>query len=95
MRFVETDPKTSPPVRAFLAAAENGAELPALYATLKRDFSGRDKLGGVKLLLTGQRVRVTDVRRSGDVGATTDLADAKHAEARATWREMSDYSDRP
>jgi hypothetical protein len=45
MRFVEEGSKTSPHVKAFLAAAESGAALPALYATLRRDFSGRDKAG--------------------------------------------------
>jgi len=61
MRFVEEGSKTSPHVKAFLAAAESGAALPALYATLRRDFSGRDKAGGVKLLLEGQRVRITEI----------------------------------
>jgi hypothetical protein len=45
VRFGEEDPKTSPHVRAFLAATERGAAIPALYATLKRDFSGRDNNG--------------------------------------------------
>jgi hypothetical protein len=95
MRFVEEGSKTSPHVKAFLTAAESGAALPALYATLKRDFSGRDKTGNVKLLLTGQRVRVTEVWKAGDLGVTTDLDEAKRDEARSTWAEMSDYSDVP
>jgi hypothetical protein len=94
MRFVD-NPHASHHVNAFVAAAERGAALPALYATLKRDFSARDKGGSVKSLLKGQRVRVTDLAKFGDVGATTDLTEAKQAEARATWAEMTDYSDKP
>ena len=94
MRFVD-DPKASQHVKAFLAAAETGAGLPPLYATLKRDFSGRSKDGAVKSVLKGQRVRVVDVGKFGDLGVTTDIDDPKRADVRATLAEMSEYSDKP
>jgi hypothetical protein len=94
MRFVE-NAKSEPAVIAFIKATESGAALPLLYATLKRDFSGRDKTGAVKALLKGQRVRVTDISKFGDIGATTDFTEAKRDEARVTWAEMSDYSNKP
>jgi hypothetical protein len=48
----------------------------------------------VKALLKGQRVRVTDVGKFGDIGATTDFTEAKRDEVRLTWAEMSDYSNK-
>jgi cyclic nucleotide-binding protein len=44
----------------------------------------------VKLLLKGQRVRITGAWKAGDVGVTTDLDEVKRDEARATWAEMSE-----
>jgi hypothetical protein len=56
--------------------------LPPLFATLKRDFSGR--LLGPVALKKGQRVRITDAGRFGDVGVTTDLDEAVRYLARAS-----------
>src|SRR3569833_3937087 len=99
MRFAE-DPKSEPAVKAFLEAHDRGTPLPALYATLKRDLSGRNRtpdkygenVGTAKLLLKGQRVRVMQVTGFGDYGVTAVLDDDKNDEARATLAEMTDYS---
>ena len=52
-------------MKAFIEDWSEAAS-PALYATLKRDFSGRGSDGAVKVLLTGQRVRLTFVTGCGD-----------------------------
>jgi hypothetical protein len=88
------NPTEIPAVKAFIEA-RNEAERPALYATLKRDFSGRGSDGVVKILLNGQRVRVNFITGFGDYGVTTAVDDPKHHEARAVLAEMTDYSNRP
>ena len=94
MRFME-DPKASPHVKALLKSAESQSPLPPLYASLKRDFAGRDGSGAATLLLTGQRVRIVDVGKFGDFGATVNLAEPTRADVRVTLAEMSGYSDVP
>lgn len=93
-RFKEEDPTTLPVVKVFIEAW-NDADRPALYATLKRGFAARGKDGMVKVLYTGERVRVTFITGFGDYGVTTALDEQQHHEARATLAEMTDYSDKP
>ena len=102
LRFAE-DPKSEPAVKALLDAHAAGLPLPPLYATLKRDLSGRNRkpdkygenVGTAKLLLKGQRVRVMQVTGFGDYGVTTVLEDDKNDEARATLAEMTALSGKP
>lgn len=91
-----TDPKTAPSLRAFLEAAL-AAQLPAggqlpLFATLKLDFSGRDFGGAIIKMKAGERVRVTDAGRFGDIGITLVLDEPKLYQARAVLAELADFS---
>jgi hypothetical protein len=61
-----------------------------LFATLKRDFSGR--LLAPVALKKGQRVRV-DASRFGDVGVTIDLDEAVKYLARASVDELENFSE--
>jgi hypothetical protein len=58
------DPKTPASVRAFLEAAladpPPAGGPPPLFATLKRDFSGRGAGGEIVKMKAGERVRVVD-----------------------------------
>jgi hypothetical protein len=56
-------------LRFFLQAASKPnlpGGLPPLFATLKRDFSGRTFAGAVVKLRAGERVRLTDASQFGD-----------------------------
>ena len=89
------DPASPECLRFFLQAAGKPnlpGGLPSLYATLKRDFSGR--LLAPVALKKGQRVRVTDAGRFGDVVVTTDLDEAVRYLARASIDELENFSDR-
>jgi hypothetical protein len=58
---------------------------------LKRDFSGR--LLAPVALRKGERVRVTDAGRFGNVGVTTDLEEAVKYLARASLDELENFSE--
>jgi hypothetical protein len=95
-RFVEELPAKQPAVAAFLEAARGGAPLPPLYATLKFTYPARDRSGAVFELVPGQRVRVTQVGKFGDVGITVHLDEEKgYFDARMSLSEMESYSERP
>ena len=66
-----------------------------LYATTKREFSGRGVDGIIVKLSAGDRVRVTDVGQFGDVGVTQLLDEPKAYQARASLAELSNFSGRP
>jgi len=91
------DPKTPSSLRTFLevALAEPAGLLPELYATTKREFSGRGVDGIIVKLSAGDRVRVTDVGQFGDVGVTQLLDEPKAYQARASLAELSNFSGRP
>jgi len=65
---------------------------PPLFATLKRDFPGRGAGGEIVKMKTGERVRVVDAGRFGDVGITLILDDPKAYQARATLGELTNFS---
>jgi hypothetical protein len=98
MKLVEylADPKTPASVRAFLDAAfadpPPASGLPPLFGTLKRDFSGRGAGGEVIKMKAGERARVVDVGRFGDVGITLILDETKLYQARAVLAELTDFS---
>ena len=83
-----TDPKTPRSLRAFLESAlaepKNAQNLPDLYATTKREFAGQAGGGVIVKLKTGERVRVTNVGKFGDVGITNILEEPKAYQARAS-----------
>jgi hypothetical protein len=90
---VMDDPSAPECLRFFLRAARGphlGA-LPPLFATLKRDFSGR--LLAPVPLKKGQRVRITDAGRFGDIGVTTDLDEPMKYLARASVDELESFSE--
>lgn len=91
-----TDPKTPPSVRAFLEAALADpppiSGLPPLFATTKRDFPGRGAGGEIVKLKAGDRVRVVDAGRFGDVGITAVLDETKLYQARAVLAELTGFS---
>lgn len=93
------DSKTPVSLRAFLelALAESKpvGSLPEVYATTKRDFSGRSMNGTLVKLNAGHRARLTDVGQFGDVGITQLLDEPKANQARASLGELSDFSARP
>jgi len=93
------DPKTPMSLRTFLEAALAEPKpiglLPELYATTKRGFSGRGMDGILVKLITGDRVRVTDVGQFGDVGITQLLDEPKNYQARASLTELTNFSARP
>jgi hypothetical protein len=100
MKFADhlADPKTPISVRAFLQAAlaeRRPTELPQLFATTTRAFSGRDASGAVVKLKAGDRVRVTDAGRFGDVGITQMLDEPKLYQARAVLAELTGFSSWP
>ena len=88
------DPAAPECVRFFLRVAR-GQSLPGglrpLFATSKRDFSGR--LLAPVALKKGQRVRVTDASRFGDVGVTTDLDESVKYLVRASVDELESFSE--
>ena len=91
---VMDDPSAPECLRFFLRIARGpkpSGGLPPLFATLKRDFSGR--LLAPVALKKGQRVRVTDAGRFGDVGITTDLDEAAKYLARASVDELENFSE--
>jgi len=91
---VMDDPSAPECLRFFLRVARGQSlpgGLPPLFATLKRDFSGR--LLAPVALKKGQRVRVTDAGRFGDVGITTDLDEAAKYLARASVDELENFSE--
>jgi hypothetical protein len=67
--------------------------LPPLFATLKRDFSGRTFAGAVVKLRAGERVRLTDAGQFGDVGITTHLEEATAHMARASVDELERFGE--
>ena len=87
------DPSAPECLRFFLRAArgQHLGALPPLFATLKCDFSGR--LAAPVALRKGERVRVTDAGRFGDVGVTTDLEGAATYMARASVDELEKFSE--
>ena len=88
------DPSAPECLRFFLRVARGQSlpgGLPALFATLKRDFSGR--LLAPVALKKGQRVRVTNAGRFGDVGVTTHLDEAVTYMARASVDELENFSE--
>jgi hypothetical protein len=88
------DPSAPECLRFFLRVARSQSlpgGLPPLFATLKRDFSGR--LLAPVALKKGQRVRVTDAGRFGDVGVTTQLDEAVTYMARASVDELENFSE--
>ena len=90
---VMEDPSAPECLRFFLRAARGphlGA-LPPLFATLKRDFSGR--LLAPVALKKGERVRVTDAGRFGDVGVTINLDEGVIYMARASVDELEQFSE--
>ena len=90
------DPKSPECMRFFLTVA-SGPSLPEgrppLFATLKRDFSGR--LAAPVGLRRGERVRVTDAGKFGDVGVTTHLDEPVIYMARASVDELERFSEAP
>ena len=90
---VMNDPSAPECLRFFLrhARAPHRGALPPLFATLKRYFSGR--LLAPVALKKGERVRVTDGGRFGDVGVTTDLDEAAKYLARASVDELENFSE--
>jgi hypothetical protein len=94
-----TDPKTPASLRTFLEAALAETKaivlLPELYATTKRDFSGRSMDGVLIKLSAGDRVRVTDIGQFGDLGITQLFDEPKAYQARASLAELSNFSGRP
>ena len=92
---VTDDPSAPECLRFFLRIARGRSlpgGLPPLFATLKRDFSGR--LLAPVALKKGERVRVTDAGRFGDVGVTTDLEETVRYLARASVDELENFSER-
>jgi hypothetical protein len=69
--------------------------LPPLFATLKRDFSGRTFQGVLVAMRAGERVRVTDAGQFGDTGITTYLREATAHMARASVNELERFSEKP
>ena len=59
------------PVQNFLDANTAGTPLPPLFASTKREFSGRARGGAIVKIAEGQRVRILRPYKSGDVGITT------------------------
>ena len=91
---VMDDPSAPECLRFFLRVARGQSlpgGLPTLFATLKREFSGR--LLAPVTLKKGQRVRVTDAGRFGDVGVTTDLEESVKYLARASVDELETFSE--
>ena len=88
------DPRSPECLRFFLKVA-SGPSLPEgrprLFATLKRDFSGR--LAAPVALRKGDRVRVTDAGKFGDVGITTHLDQGVICMARASVDELQDFGE--
>lgn len=91
------DPAATECLRFFLNVA-SGPGLPegrpALFATLRGDVSGRTFAGVVVKLREGERVRITDAGKFGDVGVTTDLDETAAYMARLSIDELSDFADR-
>jgi hypothetical protein len=89
MRFVE-HAKSEPVVLTFIKAAESGAALPLLYATLKRDFSGRDKSADVlRARIEAARQRVQEA--SGcpvQIDRLEPMEHAGKAVLRVFWRKV-------
>ena len=87
------DPKLAASARAFLEAAFADPPpvggLPPLFGTLKHDFPGRGAGGEIVKMKAGERVRVTDAGRYGDVGITLRLDEAKDYQARAAQMELT------
>lgn len=96
-RYVD-DPHTPASVRAFLEAAFADAPpaggLPPLFGTLKHDMPGRGAGGEIVKMKAGERVRVTDAGRYGDVGITLRLDETKDYQARAALMELAALSSR-
>jgi hypothetical protein len=90
------DPKTPSSVRAFLGAAladpPVAGGLPPLFGTLRHDFPGRGEGGATIQMKAGDRVRVTDAGRVGDVGITLRLDETKNYQARAALIELTALS---
>lgn len=96
-RDVMDDRKAPQCLRFFLQAASKPSlpgGLPPLYATLKREFAGR-LLSGPIMLRFGDRVRVTDLGRFGDIGITTHLDEAVAYMARASVDELERFAETP
>jgi hypothetical protein len=93
---VMDDPSAPECLRFFLRAARGPhlGSLPPLFATLKHDFSGRTFGGLVVRMRAGERARVTDAGRFGDVGVTTELDEAIKSLVRASVDEFENFSDR-
>lgn len=106
------DPAQPDCVRKFLAykrapAIEqtlSDAELPKLFATLKKDVKGQSYLGfwrGTEPAMvdvpmtSGQRVRVVMASRFGDVGITPKLEDVRGYAARLFLDDLTDFSSDP
>ena len=60
---------------------------------MKRDFSGR--LAAPVALRKGERVRVTDAGKFGDVGVTTHLDEPVIYMARASVDELERFAEAP
>ncbi len=91
---VMDDPTTPECLQFFLRVARGQSlpgGLPPLFATLKRDFSGR--LLAPVALKKGERVRVTDAGRFGDVGVTINLDEGIIYMARASVDELERFSE--
>ena len=70
------DPASPESLRFFLKVASGPSlpgGLPPLFATTKVDLAGRT-LSAALVVRKGERVRVVDAGKFGDVGVTTDLA---------------------
>ena len=91
------DDPTSPECLRFFLKVASGPSLPGgrppLFATLKQDMSGR--LTAPVKLRKGERVRVVDAGKFGDVGVTTDLEGADAAMARASVDELERFAEAP
>jgi hypothetical protein len=92
---VMEDPSAPECLRFFLRAARapHLGALPPLFATLKRDFSGR--LAAPVAPRKGERVRVTDAGKFGDVGVTTHLDEPVIYMARASVDELERFAEAP
>lgn len=89
------DPAAPACVRFFLKAASKPSlpgGLPTLFATVKLDLPGRT-MSGAMVVRQGQRVRVVDAGKFGDVGITTNLEDADSAQARASLGELERFAE--
>ena len=95
-RQAMADPAAPQCLQFFLKVASGPnlpAGLPPLFATLKLDLPGR--LRGPVKLRKGERVRVVQAGKFGDVGVTTDMDGADIAMARASVDELEQFSEAP